>query len=200
MTTRLNIVPVPGFMELKPVLAERFEKIGSSLGPEQFAGLLDPLMRQVLEAGFAEAGAQEGTIWLLDASGEFLVPAHNTGPRAAELVGKFKQPLNAGLICMVFASEQPFLENEVWRNQKQSKLVDTLLHQQTSAMIAVPFYLAGACRGVVSCVQLKNSSSGGSEPTGFQPSHLAIVQRATALLSQLIEFQLLSRLVGWSAG
>jgi len=173
-------------------------RIGASIHGEQFSWLLEPLMRQVLERGFAEAGAHEGTVWLLDEANEHLVPAHNTGPRAAELVGKFKQPLNTGLICMVFASEQPFLENEVWRNTQQSKLVDSLLQLQTCAMIAVPFYLLGTCRGVVSCVQLTRPGSLEPEPPGFQPEHLADVQRATALLSQLLEFRLLSRAVGWA--
>jgi hypothetical protein len=65
-------------------------------------------------------------------------------------------------------------------------------------MIAVPFYLLGTCRGVVSCVQLKRPGSLQPELPGFQPEHLADVQRATALLSQLLEFRLLSRTVGWA--
>jgi len=162
-------------------------------------------MRQTIERGFAEAGADEGTVWLLDQAGEFLVPAWNSGPHADKVVGKFKQPLKAGLICMVFSSEQPFLENEVWKNAKQSKLLDSMLEVQTRAMIAVPFYFLRACRGVVSCVQLNKpgaetsrSTSGAITPNGFRPEHLAHVQRATAVLSQLVELKLLSCTVGWS--
>src|SRR5262245_878395 len=154
MNTRLNVLPDPAFLDLKTVLAERLERLAAGIHPAQFGSLLDPLMRQTLERGFAEAGAHEGTVWLLDQSGEFLVPAWNSGPNAARLVGQFKQPLNAGLICMVFSSEQPFLENEVWKNSKQSKLLDSMLEVQTGAMIAVPFYFLRACRGVVSCVKL----------------------------------------------
>lgn len=153
-------------------------------------------MRQTMERGFAEAGADEGTIWLLDAAGEFLMPAWNTGPHADQLVGKFKQPLKAGLICMVFSSEQPFLENEVWKNTRQSKLLDSMLEVQTSAMIAVPFYFLRACRGVVSCVQL--NKPGAADRPGFRPEHLTHVQRAAAILSQLVELRLLSCTVGWS--
>jgi len=153
-------------------------------------------MRQIIQRGFTEAGADEGTVWLLEQAGEFLVPAWNTGPHAEQLVGKFKQPLSAGLICMVFASEQPFLENEVWKNTRQSKLLDSMLELQTNAMIAVPFYFLRGCRGVVSCVQL--NKAGAPAGPGFRPEHLAHVQRAAALLSQLVEFRLLSRTVGWS--
>jgi hypothetical protein len=202
LSTRLNILPDPAFVDLKAVLSERLERIAGGLQPEQFGSLLDPLMRQTIETGFAEAGADEGTVWLLDQAGEYLVPAWNTGPHADRLVGKFKQPLKAGLICMVFSSEQPFLENEVWKNSRQSKLLDSMLAVETSAMIAVPFYFLRACRGVVSCVKLNESNPATKgEPkgsNGFGPEHLAHVQRTTAILSQLIELRLLSCTVGWS--
>jgi hypothetical protein len=198
MNSRLNVLPDPAFVDLKTLLAERLERVATGIRPEQFGSVLDPLMRQTLERGFAEAGAHEGTVWLLEEGGDFLVPAWNSGPNAARLVGQFKQPLSAGLICMVFSSEQPFLENEVWKNSKQSKLLDSLLQVQTAAMIAVPFYFLRACRGVVSCVQLKPSKAGEAEPPGIRPEHLAHVQRATALLSRLVELKLLSQTVGWS--
>jgi hypothetical protein len=196
LNARLNIIPEPAFLDLKPVLSERLERVAGELQPEQFGSLLDPLMRQTIERGFKEAGADEGTVWLVDRAGEFLIPAWNTGPNAERLVGKFKQPLSAGLICMVFASEQPFLENEIWKNTRQSKLLDSMLEVQTNAMIAVPFYFLRGCRGAVSCVQL--NKPGAPAGPGFRPEHLAHVQRATALLAQLVELKLLSRTVGWS--
>jgi hypothetical protein len=196
LNARLNILPDPAFLELKGALSERLERIAGSIHPEQFGSLLDPLMRQTIEHGFAEAGADEGTVWLLDQAGEFLVPAWNTGPHAERFVGKFKQPLNAGVICMVFSSEQPFLENEVWKNSRHSKLLDSTLKVQTGAMIAVPFYFLRGCRGAVSCVQLNKPDAPAG--AGFRPEHLAHVQRATAILSQLIELKLLGCTVGWS--
>jgi len=192
-------VAEPAFEDLKPVLQERLARVGASIHIEQFGAIFDPLMRQILQQGFAEAGAHEGTVWLLDEGGEHLTPAYNSGPQADQFVGKFKQPLNAGLICMVFASEQPFLENEVWKNAQQSKLLDSMLEVQTFAMIAVPFNFLRACRGVISCVQLKHSRSREPDPAGFRPEHLASIQRAATLLSQLIESRLLSRTVGWES-
>ena len=199
MNPRLNLLPDPAFAELQPRLADQLERAAAGLQPEQFGSLLDPLMRDVLERGFAEAGADEGTVWLPDPAGENLVPAHNTGPNAAKLVGKFKQPIGAGLICMVFAAEQPFLENEVWKNAAQSKLLDSQLGVQTCAMIAVPFHFARACRGVISCVQLKQPGAARPEPPGFLPEHLARVQLAATLLSRLIELRLLGQAVGWTS-
>jgi len=199
VNARFNLLPDPAFVELKPALTLRLERLVASLQPEQFAALLDPVMRQTLERGFIEAGAHEGTVWLLDGAEQNLVPVHNTGPDAKRLVGQFKQPLSSGLICMVFASEQPFLENEVWKNAAQSKLLDSKLGLQTCAMIAVPFYFLNACRGVVSCVQLKRDNADSAELRGFRPEDLASVQIVAALLSQLLEYRLLSRAIGWSS-
>jgi hypothetical protein len=198
MNPRLNLVPDPAFAELKPLLLDRLERAAAALQPPQFTSLLDPLMREVLERGFTEVGAHEGTIWLVEPGGEHLVPAHNTGPNAEQMVGRFRQPLSAGLICMVFASEQPFLENDVAKNAAQSKLLDSQLQVRTCAMIAVPFYFLRGCRGVVSCVQLKRPDSREPDPPGFRPEHLARVQLAAALLARLIEFRLLGQTVGWA--
>src|SRR5882672_12439835 len=120
MSDRLNLIPEPAFENLKPLMLERLNQLGDAIHAGQFATLLDPLLRQILEGGFREAGAHEGTVWLVDAAGKFLEPAFNTGPHAGRIVGQFQQPLNSGLISMVFATEQPFLENEVARNAQQS--------------------------------------------------------------------------------
>jgi hypothetical protein len=195
MSERLNLFPDAAFEGLQSTLKARMAHVGAEIQAEQFAPLLDPLLRRIVKQGFEEAGAHEGTLWLVDVTGEFLVPVFNTGPHASAMVGKFKQPLSAGLISMVFATEQSFMENEVSRNAQQSKLLDNKLQLQTHAMIAVPFHLLNICRGVVSCVQLK--TTGASDPPGFRPEHLAGVQATAALLSRLVEYRLLSRIVGW---
>ena len=71
VSAHLNIVPEPAFLDLKPVLSERLARIGASLHAEEFRQLLDPVMRDSLDRGFIEAGAHEGTLWLLDEAGEF---------------------------------------------------------------------------------------------------------------------------------
>ena len=198
MSAQLNVVPDPAFEALKPALAERLARLGASIHAAEFCALLDPLMRQTLQRGFAEAGAHEGTVWLLDETSENLEPAYNSGPDADKFVGSFKQPLGAGLICMVFASQQAFLENEVSKNRQQSKLLDSRLRNETLAMMAVPFNFLHDCRGVISCVQLQRPGMAQSVPAGFTPAHLNEVQRVAALLSQLLEFRLLSLAIGWN--
>ena len=194
---RLNILPEPAFVELRPALLDRLARVGAGLQAGQFQALMEPGRAELFRKGVAEASAHEGTIWLVDAAGEYLAPVFNTGPRAEQFVGQFQQPLNAGLISMVFASEQPFLENAVLQNPEQSKLLDALLAVETTAMIAVPFYFLEACRGVISCVQLRPTGGPADGPAGFRPQHLAGIQRTASLLSQLIEYELLSRVVGW---
>lgn len=175
------------------------EQIGASIHAAEFGALMEPLLREMFQNGMAEAGAHEGTIWIVDEAEEFLIPAFNTGPQADQIVGRFKQPLNAGLICMVFASEQPFIENDVSRSPGQSKLLDSLLQVETTALIAVPFYFLHACRGVVSCVQLSGPERSPPTVPGFHQRHLACVQRTAGLLSHLIEHQLLSSVIGWKS-
>lgn len=199
MSARCNILPDPRFAELNSALSERLAQVAASVSAENFASLLDPLMRHVLEQGFDQATAHEGTVWLADAAGEFLLPAHNTGAEATRWVGHFKQSLKAGLISMVFASEQPFIENEVFKNSQQSKELDATLGVQTYALIAVPFYFLRRCRGVISSVQLKAPASPLPDPPGFRPEHLASVARAAALLSRLLEYRLLASTVGWAS-
>jgi len=199
VSARWNIVPDPRFADLQGALQERLGSIGNSIQPHNFSSLLDPLACDVLQRGFAEAGAHEGTIWLLANDGKHLIPAYNTGPDAAKMVGKFQQPLNSGLICMVFASEQPIVENEVYKNARMSKLLDDMLQVQTYALIAAPFQFLKACRGVISCVQLKRPGANEREFPGFEFGHLTAIQRTAAVLGQLIELRALGSAVGWTS-
>jgi hypothetical protein len=194
----MNFTLGPGLDALKLALPERLRQLAASIHAAEFRALLDPLICQSLQRGFAEVGAHEGTVWLLDEAGENLEPAYNTGPQANEFVGSFKQPLSSGLICMVFASQQPFLENDVYLDTQQSKLLDSRLRTQTHAMIAVPFHFLQDCRGVVSCVQLKAPGGNIPTPPGFKASHLEEVLRSATIVSRLIECKILSSAVGWT--
>ena len=199
MTERCVILPDARFVSLKAALGERLNAVAATIRPENFASLLDTLMLDVLQRGFAEATAHEGSIWLLDAGGSYLVPAWNNGAKAAEFVCRHRQPLDRGLISMVFASEQPFVENEVYRNQQFDPEVDLKLKLRTCALNEVPFYFLKACRGVISCVQVKALGDNVPDPPGFSPPHLAAVQRTATMLSRLLELRLLGSTVGWDA-
>ena len=189
-----GFLPTAAFEEFQTTLKARLARLAAEIQVEQLEPLIDPVVRNVVKNGLSETGAHEGTVWLVDSAGEFLLPVFNSGPNAPAIVGQFKQPLSTGLISMVFATEQPFLENEVDRNAQQSKLLDARLQVQTRALIAVPLHILNACRGVVSCVKLK--TGGEKELAGFRPEHLASVAATATLLSRLVEHRLLSRIVG----
>jgi hypothetical protein len=204
MSARFNLQPDPRFEPLRDGLRERVKAAANALRAETFADLLDPTMRSVVNAGFDAAGAHEGMIWLAehseDSGGEVeaLVAAYNTGPDAGKIVGKFRQPIGRGLISTVFAYEQPFCENNVYRNQKQDKTLDQTLGVVTVAMIAVPLYFAGAARGIVSCVQLKPADEV-KDPPGFPMESLRHVQLAAEVLSRLLDHRLVGITVGFQS-
>jgi hypothetical protein len=196
--TRLLLLPDPSFAPLRNSLEDRLSAVGKAVTPENFGSLLDEKFTTVLKETFAQAGADEGTLWLRNAERSHLVPVMNSGPNAEAIVGTFRQPLSEGLISMVLASEQPFIENEVYKNEDQSKLLDTTLRLRTYAMIAIPFYLLGDCRGVLSCVQLLSEGTSPKEPAGFTPDSLDHVRHGGAVLAQLLEYRVLRILLGLS--
>ena len=98
---------------------------------------------------------------------------------------------------MVFSSQQPFVENEVFKNSGQSRMLDELLNVRTHSLMAVPFSFLGECRGVLSCVQLGDDVGENETPKGFLPDHLARLQKTATVLSRLVDLKLLGVTIGW---
>ena len=192
--TRLSLLPDARITALSPGFREGLLSVAESVTPDNLGSILDESMRRVLELAFKQAGADEGAVWLVEESTKSLVPAYNNGPNASKLVGQFRQPLSAGLVSMVFSTQQPFMENDVWENSGLDKTLDTILHQQTNAMIAIPFYFLEACRGVVSCVQFALPES--SPKRGFTERHEALIRHAAVVLGRLLDHKVLRTLVG----
>ena len=205
MSTRLNFLPDERFAPLRAPLTERLRRMADLITPENFTSLLDFRMANLLRDVFAAVKADEGSVWMLDQPRAHLVVSYASGPHAAGIAG-FKQPLSAGIVSTSFISEQGFAENEVYRHELHSKILDEKLHVTTYAMIVVPFYLLNACRGVISCVQLINvrHEEGQSVPTtqtppGFGMDSLDAVKRAALVLTDLINYRLLCTAIGWEA-
>ncbi len=203
-STRANFLPDERFVPLRPALQEHLAKIARGITDANFVSLCDGLVLSLLQDTFRQVGASEGSIWLLDAEKQHLVVTYNTGPDSDKIVG-FKQPLSEGIVSMVVATEQGFAESEVYKNKKHSPTLDRTLGKTTYAMVAVPFYLLGAVRGVISCVQLLNVrfDSEGAIPTealpsGFSPAQIGLVQRAGAIITQLLDHRLLKTAIGWN--
>jgi hypothetical protein len=160
---------------------------------------------KLLQESFERIEADEGSIWLLDQQKENLIAAYNSGSRSADVVG-FKLPVTRGIISLVVASEHPFVENNVYKNDKQDKALDKKLGKLTYAMIAVPFYFLNEVRGVISCVQLqdfemKDDKVVPIEPTppGFGPPELNTIQTMAAVVRDLIDYRLLGTAIGWNS-
>jgi hypothetical protein len=143
----------------------------------------------MLEHLFAEIGASEGTLWLLDETRQALVPVWNSGPHAADFVGKHRQPVEAGLIGLVCATEQAICENAVYRHAGQDPTLDRTLGLLTCAMIAVPFRIRGELRGIVSCVKLKKADSTEPDPPPFTSEDLAAVTAAVQEMEVRLEVE-----------
>jgi transcriptional regulator with GAF, ATPase, and Fis domain len=198
MSKRFNLLADPRFSGLQTTLQDRVRAAADSLDAETFPDVFDSVMRGVLLTGLRDAQAHEGTLWLVDSAEEHLVPAINTGPNAASFVGKFKQPLSRGLISMVFATEQPFCENEIYARQAQDKTLDRSLGVLTCSMIAVPLYFAQQLRGVISCVQLKPVDAP-EDPPRFSGESLRHIQLAAEIISRLLDHRFVGITVGWQA-
>jgi GAF domain-containing protein len=195
---RFSILPDELLAGLRPSLLGRLNAAAIETCEGSFDIVFDPGMRALVLESFARVGADEGTIWLMDANREVLVPRFNSGPHAKGFVGIHRQPLSKGMISMVVATEQPICENEVYKNQAQDKAVDQKLGLRTCAMIAVPLVFCGELRGVISCVQVRPGDSDEPDPPGFTQDDLLQIQLASSLIGRLLEARLLSHCLGFT--
>ena len=203
-STRANFLPEPRFVPLRPALQEHLAKLGAAVTPENFLSICDEMLLKLLKEAFGRIGADEGSIWLLDQKKQHLVVAYNSGPNTEKIMG-FKQPISQGIVSLVVASEHPFVENQVYKNAKHSKILDEKLHKTTYAMIAAPLYFLNEVRGVISCVQLFDveihngkAAPAGETPSGFGPPELNAIQTIAAVVRDLIDYRLLGTAVGWN--
>jgi len=182
---------------LLPDLNKHLAAVAESITAESLASILDSTMKRLISGTFESVTASEGSIWLHDTRQRSLVIAFNTGLNAGTLVAKFSQPLSAGIISMVFANEQGFVENHVSRNSQHDKTLDTKLHVRTESMIATPLYFLAACRGVISCVRLQQLDDS-HEGRGFSEQDLVNVRHGAAILGRLMDEKILRTVVGLS--
>jgi hypothetical protein len=144
MVKRPNFLPNEAFLALRNTLADHLGQMAQNITPENFPGICDQQIYQLLGESFQRVGADEGSIWILDGLKEHLVIAYNSGNRSEEVTG-FKQPLGEGIVSLVVASEQSFVETEVYKNARHSRKLDDKFSVTTYAMIVVPFYFLNEC-------------------------------------------------------
>jgi len=187
---RFNVLPEEGFAALRPLVIARIRDTAKRACGELFEALLPGNARRLLTECFVRIGAHEGTVWLIDDAREALVPRFNSGPKAQDLVGVFRQPLDRGIISLAFVSEQSICENDVYRNDRQDRTVDEKLDQLTCAMLAVPIAFGRELRGVVSAVKLKARDSKTPDPVGFSSGDLRFAELVTSIIGCLLDAKL----------
>lgn len=152
----VELMPDEELANMAGRVEERLRITADVLHDRGVKGFFDATMREILATSFSEVGADEGTLWLADSGQESLRPVFNSGPLAEEIVGQHIQPLNSGLVSMVYATEELFCEEQIYQNEEQSKKLDNKLGMLTCSMIAAPFYFGSRIRGVISAVKLKS--------------------------------------------
>lgn len=204
LALRLNFLANERFLPLRSVLQDHLQRIGETITPENFPGICDDLIWSLLKDSFIRAGADEGSVWIVDSEMRHLVVSYNSGPDAERVIG-FRQDLREGIVSLVFANEQSFVETEIYRNAQHSGILDEKLGVTTYAMVVVPFYFLNECRGVISCVKLIETivSDGkllpkGSVPSDFNLSDLSTIQNAALIIRDLIDYRLLKTSVAWN--
>ncbi len=160
---------------------------GNDIPPAAVVTLLDAPVWRLVAREMASLGADEGSVWWCDSAASSLTIVLNTGPHRDALVGRFAQPLGRGLISMVFATAQPFCENDVVVNRQQDSTLDRTLGVRTGAMTAVPLVVSGDVTGVVSCVQLDHPDHAPGRRTGFDPGAVLALQDLATVVGRLID-------------
>jgi hypothetical protein len=201
---RPSFLPNERFLPLRSILQDHLQRIADAITPENFPGICTDPIWWLLKNSFKQAGADEGSIWIVDSEQKDLVISYNSGPKAANLIG-FRQSLGEGIVSLVFANEQSFVEKEVYRNTHHSGKLDDELGVTTYAMMVVPFYFLNECRGVISAVKLMEITASGGKllpngplPSGFDLNDLSTLQNAAQIVRDLIDYRLLKTTVAWN--
>ena len=164
----------------------------ATLSIDDLQGLMDRANCAVFDSAMRDTGAESGTIWLANPERTHLTIGYSHVDQ--NLVGR-DQPLDEGLVSLVVASENGICENLVYQNEQHSKRIDEEFHFVTCAMIAVPFYLGGNLRGVISFVRIKADEQA-PDPPGFTADHLGKVQQLSSTVERLLNYRLLRILLG----
>lgn len=204
LAIRPNFLANERFLPLRSILQDHLTRIGETITPENFTGICDDLIWWLLKDSFRRAGADEGSVWIVDSDRKHLVIVYNSGPNAGKIMG-FRQNLREGIVSLVFANEQSFIETEIYRNVLHSGILDERLGVTTYAMVVVPFYFLNECRGVISCVKLMEATASagklipkGSIPGDFDLNDLSTIQNAALIIRDLIDYRLLKTTVAWN--
>lgn len=198
ISARTRLLRNEEFHRLGDDLIEHLETWIGSGSPTDLIGLFDEVAISLLRDAFTRVGGCEGTIWLADSEGQFLIASYNSGDDADNLVG-FEQPIGSGIISMVFSQQQPYCENNISASSGHDDTLDRKIAKHTTALLAVPLYFAFGLRGVISCVQLKEVDSGEGKK-GFSTADIETLALVSNVVERLVNETLMSSTLGLGDG
>jgi len=212
MAAPFSILQDPEIAVLLERLRGRWSALWEKTLEEAPEALMDGLLGGLTTRALTAVRADEGSVWLVEASEQSLVPVWNNGPDAERFVGRFKLPSAEGITGWVFTGGMATCESEVCFNQRQHRALDRHLGVLTWAMLAAPLRVAGEIRGVLTAVRLirladlpdmtATARSSADFPGGFVPppsfsvDDLATMESTAQVLGRLLDH----RLQSWALG
>lgn len=195
MSRFTNSLPDPAITEAVPKIRSRVSKRVPALATERdfFDRVVDGPLRRVFALSLATISASEGTIWVLDEEGGDLVPRHNTGPDAEAFIGRYRQPLDRGIISTVIVTQRGVSESYVYRNAGHDPSVNKLLGNITAHMIVLPWFIAGDPAGIVSAVKLRKADE--DDPPPYDAASFDVMSDFTTLLGEISAARLLEAVI-----
>jgi len=156
------------------------------LQPAEAVGLISRSMSDTFADLLELLAADGGTLWLLCPGTAALEAVCN--PLEPEIAGK-RQPLASGIVSLVLATGESACVSGVSAHRRYSPAIDIAMGKTTRTMIATPFALAGAVRGVLTAVRLTRE-----EP--FGPRETAMLERHAEILSAHMVQNLTTEILG----
>ncbi len=125
----------------------------------EFHHALGGSSREILREAAVRIRADEASIWIRSDDGGEMVLTLNSGPESDSMELRVRQPINEGIISLVYRDGKPVLENALFAHRSYSPKVDISEGQSTHYIAAVPLLLDDCIIGVISAVQITTSSA-----------------------------------------
>ncbi len=127
---------------------------------ESFSSTMDlnKLLLMVLGRAISLLGAEVGSIWLVDDSGEGVECHVAEGPTKDKVIG-LKLKNGVGIVGWVVENQKPIMVEDCSKDPRFSTAVDKKIDFVTKTMLCVPLTVKGECLGSIQIINKKGSNS-----------------------------------------
>ncbi|BDS06411.1 hypothetical protein NT6N_14510 [Oceaniferula spumae] len=153
--------------------------------PPEIDDATSSLLLEVLRRCCGVVHCTDSALWLADT--DHLHPVIGFGPHSETFIGSYSHPLEEGLMSMVYASGQPFCENNIQSNPQHSSRLDQQLSIQTDAMMVVPVVSKGELAGVITCVHTSAVGASTNEARVFSSQDMSELEFTAAVAGRILE-------------